>query len=214
VKELEARLAQYSDGKSSKTASLTTILEEMGYNIQRLNVSQLTGRGDGDPILRNQNSISKVADEIYEEYIRLFGPLPWLAQKDRPVSSHPDTAMNDGNILSLVENYPIAITSEPEQPNDELNSMDDQLSQMNENLQNRVIENASNVSATLPLTLFLISDSCKIISWRMFLPTLPKPLSQSRERDLRTLCFISRTSFTTEAWRYKKKRQLLLTKTF
>jgi hypothetical protein len=184
VKDLEARLAQYSDGKSSKSASLTRILEEMGYNIRRFDVGPLTGRGDGDPLLRNQRSISKVIDEIYEEYAHLFGPLPWLTPQNRPASSHPDTALNQGDILSLVEDDPAFISGPhvEESNNEPVPSTMDQLSQMNENLQSQVIENANNVRPSsltslppsLPPSLF-ISSSCKIILWKMFLCISQKP---------------------------------------
>lgn len=144
------------------------MLEEIGYNIRYVNVSHLNGRGDGDTTERNKNSISKVVNEIYEEYSSLYGPLPWLSfVEEQPVPAIEVSSTIEVE-LKLVDNdllQSIPLDSgerifEPMASLCELDNLNDELKQI-------AIANANNVSDS-PLHVLISCSSYKTTSWRMF----------------------------------------------
>jgi hypothetical protein len=162
LKDLESKLAQYSstlvdhispNGTAFKTSSLLEMLQEIGYNIRYVDVSHLNGRGEGDPMERNKESISQVVNEIYEEYSSLYGPLPWLSLvEERPVSAHEESS----NELKLVDNELLRSDS-PDPEEKILKPMTSicELDNLNDQLKHRAIENANNVSDISFLALIL-----------------------------------------------------------
>lgn len=132
-----------SDGSSGKTHSVVALLEDLGYNIRRMNVGHLNGRGDGDPLERNRASISELFNKIYEEYVSLYGPLPWLGCSDeRPVQLPQEEYFNAALPASQILSKYDSLQGEPTlQSQSTLN----QLNLMNEHMRLKAFENAKNV---------------------------------------------------------------------
>lgn len=158
TKELENKLSQYSskmkdqalpNGLLLKTHSVIALLEELGYNICRVDVGQLNGRGSGDPTERNRGSISPLVTKIYEEYVCSYGSLPWLAPSTDPVQSveqeskHEQfTAIND----SATSFDSIHVEELAPQSQSTMN----QLNQLNDEMRSKVFKNADQVILFIP----------------------------------------------------------------
>lgn len=116
MKDLESKLSQYSsklvevsvpsinNGNTFKTSPLLRTLDEIGYRIQRIDISFMNGRGEGDAIIRNKNYNLLFVDKIYEEYIRFYGRLPWIT-KIEDKSKFNDTISDDDNNNNNIANY-------------------------------------------------------------------------------------------------------------
>jgi hypothetical protein len=181
MKDLESKLSQYSSklveitqGTSSfKTSPILRSLDELGYNIKRVDVSQVSGRGEGDPIQRIKKSTGRIVDKIYEEYIKLFGELPWMI--DVGCSPPRIELGNDSNTLSVDKSPLVAtedITAEENLAKTSKLTINEKLNSLNPDVRQRIVYSATEVFENYLPSLMLFSY--RIILWKMFSPMLLK----------------------------------------
>jgi hypothetical protein len=136
-----------SKGTPFKTSSLLKMVQEIGYDVRYVDVSHLNGRGEGDSLERNKASISHLVNEIYEEYSSSYGPLPWLSSKEQSVSVQEEP--KDEVELKLIDDDLLRSDARvPEEHPEEriIEPMTCDLDNLNDQLKQKVIENANNVS--------------------------------------------------------------------
>jgi hypothetical protein len=154
-----------SKGTPFKTSSLLKILQEIGYDVRYVDVSHLNGRGEGDSLERNKASISHLVNEIYEEYSSSYGPLPWLSS----VSVQEEQQPKDEVELKLIDDDLLRSDARvPEEHPEEriINPMTCDLDNLNDQLKQKVIENANNVSDAFPFISFLVISSLTCVSYK------------------------------------------------
>ena len=186
MKDLESKLTQYSsklvevtspsnnNGNIFKTSPLLRTLDEIGYHIFRVDVSQMNGRGDGDTSLRNKNLNSLFVDKIYNEYVTYFGRLPWITNVEE-ISSLETTYSSVNNVTNYEHgnlifdsdhasnnNNSLTCIEDNEEENEELgndnrkftsqysmNNINQKLDLLSDDVKTRVLHNVTDVSKNI-----------------------------------------------------------------